>query len=367
MTNHYETLGIPRSASAADVKSAYRRLVLLHHPDRSRSPDSKAVFLKVTAAYELLSNPEARSSYDEYLAFQESQTEADAAKRVAEGAAKVRAAQEKEKAEKRRKDTPLVTLDERNRLASLFSKGRLGEADEYARTLLLRDPRFGLGYGVLGDLARMKGDLREAAKQYAYAVQFEPANEHYQRRYEQALASMPSPHAMSGDVGMPLAVGIAGCVMVGGAAAYVGFSRERPLFAGIDQISTWTFGLILMMFLSGVVVGVCGALSSLLVRFEVMANSSSGTVSPVIALGLVALANFWAAAALYILISLSQNAFTQTVTRLMSLVAGATLVLALSSTISGVHSLGQVLLWGGNVVYFGAMAGWLLADSMRRG
>jgi hypothetical protein len=90
-------------------------------------------------------------------------------------------------------------------------------------------------------------------------------------------------------------------------------------------------------------------------------------VSPVIALGTIAIVNFWAAAALYLLIGVAQNAFSQTVTRLMGLVAGTTLVMSISSAANGVHRLDQVLLWGGNVVYFAAMCGWLVADSCRRG
>ena len=42
MTDHYSTLGVPSSASIADIKSAFRRLAANYHPDRNASPDALA-------------------------------------------------------------------------------------------------------------------------------------------------------------------------------------------------------------------------------------------------------------------------------------------------------------------------------------
>jgi hypothetical protein len=47
--------------------------------------------------------------------------------------------------------------------------------------------------------------------------------------------------------------------------------------------------------------------------------------------------------------------------------AGAlTVLMAFSSAVQESHDVFQVLVWGGNVVYFGVMAGWIVADSFRR-
>lgn len=63
--SHYDTLGVPRDATAADIKAAFRRLASLHHPDRgqhpSGSPDRMA---EVNRAHAVLSDPEKRASYD---------------------------------------------------------------------------------------------------------------------------------------------------------------------------------------------------------------------------------------------------------------------------------------------------------------
>jgi molecular chaperone DnaJ len=60
----YETLGVPRDASSADIKRAFRRLAMQFHPDRNKEPGAEDRFKQVNAAYEILSDPEKRARYD---------------------------------------------------------------------------------------------------------------------------------------------------------------------------------------------------------------------------------------------------------------------------------------------------------------
>lgn len=62
MSDHYQALGLSRDASAEDVKKAYRRLARQLHPDVN--PDAGERFKDVSAAYETLSNPDKRRTYD---------------------------------------------------------------------------------------------------------------------------------------------------------------------------------------------------------------------------------------------------------------------------------------------------------------
>ncbi|HZI67652.1 MAG TPA: molecular chaperone DnaJ [Thermoanaerobaculia bacterium] len=65
--DYYEVLGVSRDASAAELKSAYRRLALLHHPDRNpEAPDAVEKFKEASEAYAVLSDPEKRERYDRY-------------------------------------------------------------------------------------------------------------------------------------------------------------------------------------------------------------------------------------------------------------------------------------------------------------
>ena len=64
----YEILGVPVTASSSDIRKAYRKLALQYHPDKQTTEEGRrnasAKFVKISNAYELLSDEEKRRQYD---------------------------------------------------------------------------------------------------------------------------------------------------------------------------------------------------------------------------------------------------------------------------------------------------------------
>jgi molecular chaperone DnaJ len=65
-SEYYEVLGVPRTASDAEIKRAFRTLARELHPDVSSAPDADVRFRHVAEAYEVLSDPDSRATYDRY-------------------------------------------------------------------------------------------------------------------------------------------------------------------------------------------------------------------------------------------------------------------------------------------------------------
>lgn len=67
MRDLYQILGVPKTATAEEIKKAYRKLAMKYHPDRTDNDPSKSEkFKEITAAFEVLGDPEKRKLYDEF-------------------------------------------------------------------------------------------------------------------------------------------------------------------------------------------------------------------------------------------------------------------------------------------------------------
>lgn len=65
--DYYDILGISKSASADEIKKAYRKMAVKYHPDKNPDDkDAEAKFKEAAEAYEVLSNADKRARYDQF-------------------------------------------------------------------------------------------------------------------------------------------------------------------------------------------------------------------------------------------------------------------------------------------------------------
>jgi DnaJ-class molecular chaperone len=64
MRDPYDVLGVSKTASAAEIKSAFRKLAKKYHPDQSKEPKAKERFAEVGSAYEILGDDKKRKAFD---------------------------------------------------------------------------------------------------------------------------------------------------------------------------------------------------------------------------------------------------------------------------------------------------------------
>ena len=64
--DYYKVLGVSKSATAEEIKKAYRKLALQYHPDRNKTKEAADKFKEVNRAYEVLSDSQKRQTYDQF-------------------------------------------------------------------------------------------------------------------------------------------------------------------------------------------------------------------------------------------------------------------------------------------------------------
>jgi len=208
--NHYEVLGLERGATDQEIRRAYRRLVLETHPDRTGDNSTTDRFVQITEAYEVLHNRERRVHYDELLRINDrlqggqvpSPPKPRAEPKPPPPRPQPKAQASSPPPRARTQDAPpppsggtrnFSVADDLVKLTAYLTRGRFNEAERLAQRLTKSAPQHPIPYAALGDIARFRGDMHEAAKMYAFAVQMDPHNATYQRKHEDALHAANAP------------------------------------------------------------------------------------------------------------------------------------------------------------------------------
>ncbi len=65
-SDYYKVLGVTKTATADELKRAYRKLAVQYHPDKNKSKEAEEKFKEINQAYEVLGNPQKRQQYDQF-------------------------------------------------------------------------------------------------------------------------------------------------------------------------------------------------------------------------------------------------------------------------------------------------------------
>ncbi len=355
----YEILGLKDSATPEEIKRAHRKLVMEYHPDRNSSADASAKFIEVTKAYEVLSDPIRRAEYDRLRKINEELRKKKQSQRPP-------TPKQPTTNNQKPKSSPVSQKQKEERLRKLMSVGNVKEAEILARQIVAEDPRSALSYAALGDIARSRGDWKLASKMFAYANQFDPRNDIYLRKHEEMLDQFNrteiSRHKQSNQDGRWVSP-VVGTVLTVVAGCFVAMSPEESVFAKGTIVSSWTVGLVSMLFFSGAIMGATLCLADYLDRFEV--TTAMGRISPNLLFLLLGVVNLWVAGAIYIVVGGLMRSFSITLSRLMIGLVGVVVILTIGAAGSQAIDPYEVLLWGGSVVSAGALFGWAFGDGLR--
>ncbi len=348
--NAYDTLGLPRSAAATQIRSRYRHLVRGYK--RELSPDAllqDEQFREWTNAYLVLLSPE-RREYDRRL---------------------------RESRGRERPDDLLSGLSEGRRLLieaeAAFTQRKLNDAVELAKSAAKLEGRNGEAYALLGDILREQGRYANALTMYNYAIQFDPNNRRHWQRLEEVTALRDGkalPRRFRHEFRSPLRRPLWVWALVGLAAIAVEVSmlHLRGNWGELGLLNlpvNFTYAALANGFLLGLALAataMIGPFDDELLWYQV-AGFGTETAPIGVFIALPGITFFWAAPVFYVFIALLDEHFSLSVGTALVVCAAVTVGF---SFVVPEESRRTVQFLGGNFAFAGFLAGWLVGSVRRR-
>lgn len=374
--NYYQILGVSRLATTDQIKRRYRYLARIYHPDVADDKDkANRIFAEISVAYQTLVDPNKRAAYDaaldkEFLDYQnrvqEEYRRKSGYKQTSTGYRQTtRNINYAEEAQKKVAEAESAFIAHQFKTAISAAK----EAIKYDRN----NPK---AYVILGDIYRMQGLDEESISMYTVALQLNPRDMNVQSKldrvarnrmadqYGYVASDRPSAYRIMGIV--------AGWILILGILMYIRYMPGQPiswLRESLPFISTWSTNLVVCILILGFVIGLMLSLDSKVnpIDEELFFRSirTTGTQTPSYPIGVVLLIfnafNFYLASAIYIIIGLMQDCISKSIFTVLCAVAGC----AIACEIAYTPSTWQVFLFGGNVIFPGALIGWAIGDMFR--
>lgn len=371
--DHYEILGVARTATPEQIKKRYRLLVRRHHPDVAADKLlAKSAFIEISEAYHTLINPDRRVIYDSKLA-------ADAP-RVDAGRPE-RGGQTRQARRPTHSASPNAVAEARRMVSDAqvaFARGQFRDAELLCKQAHRTDHRNIKAYVILGDIYHIQGQDDAAAGEYTVAVQLDPKNREiadklnrilrHQGRYTDAVAREERHAALK------IGLSLIGLSVIGFMFVMLNASPGRPMewphpFTGL--IGLWSKSLIFVLALGGAVAGFLltvtenvEPLGEELVFSGVKAMGVRQHVYPIgLILVLFNVVSFYVAVGVYTVIALVQDSLSKSVYRSFA----ATFAVVLLAALAYEPGRAQVLVWGGNVAFPAVLFGWMIGDIFRPG
>lgn len=370
--NYYEILGVPPTATTADIKRKYRQLARKFHPDvvQDKSFGQRA-FIQITEAYKTLSDPIRRREYDQTLGAQR-QTASSASSSV--GSTRSTSQDGRQAAS----SGPIDRLVREAEYA--FIRGRLTEAANYCKQAIRDGKSSARAHSILGDIYRIKGQTDRAILEYTLARQHHPSNAEVISKLNNLL-NRPRPHRHRKakrrfrDPEGRAAARLAAASFVGWGGVFflililAAFPGEPAAFFRIylPFLTDWSWNLFLAILVDSVLIGLLMSITGMIDHpdDELIFGGEEGIAMGGFPTGLFLLLfsgiSFWLGAGIYIFLAYLQETLSRSVLKVFV----STVAIVFTAALVYPHGSRQIVLFAGNLAFIGTVIGWYIGAMTR--